>query len=299
MKSYFSTNRVLAWTIATVAIATLFFACKKEVTTDTAAANENDNNTMMVASHEAQANAIYGDLFETMAVIALDQNVVKPDVRKADFTDYANTASCPSILISSSDPALWPKQIIVDYGDACRDNFGITRSGKVYINITGLLFAQGTKVGIHLENYKRNGIPVAGTDSIYNITYSAATGVQYTTEVTGGRVSFSDTLILGYTSKKTVKQTAGAGTPQLDDNVYSVEGNAAIAYEKGGPAGSATIATQTPLIKASNCAHVSQGQLQVAFSSITAVIDYGNGICDDKATITVNGDKVKEINLGK
>lgn len=296
MKSYFSTNRVLAVTIAAVAVATLFFACKKEVTTDTVTNNENDNNTLIVASHEAQVQGIYGDLFETAAIVAVDQNVAG-NVRKADYADYANVASCPSVLISSADPTVWPKQLTVDYGDACRDNYGVTRSGKVKINLTGFLFNNNTRIDIELDGYKYNGIPVAGKNTINNINYNATTGIQYTSEITGGRVSFADTLIVGYTSKKTVKQTAGAGTPTPNDNVYSIEGNASIAYEKGGPAGNADITTHTPLIKATACKWLAQGQLKVAYGSLSAIIDYGNGVCDDKATITINGDKVREVTL--
>ncbi|RBL93036.1 hypothetical protein [Chitinophaga flava] len=295
MKSYFSTNRVLAGTIAVVAVATLFFACKKEVTTDTAAANEDDNKTLLAASHETTAHAVYGDLFETTAVIAANQGLTNG--RKAEYNDYANVTACPSILLSSANPTDWPKQLVIDYGDACRDSYGVTRSGKVYITVYGLLFGPNSNIAIRLDGYKYNGIPVQGRDSIYNVTYNATTGVQYTTEITGGRMLFSDTLILGYTSKKTVKQTAGAGTPTPNDNVYNVEGTASINYEKGGPAGSATFTTQTPLVKATACQWVSQGKLQVALGNLSGIIDYGNGVCDNKATITVNGDKVKEIIL--
>ncbi|MBC9911421.1 hypothetical protein [Chitinophaga varians] len=296
MKSYFSTNRVLAGTIAVVAVATLFFACKKEVTTDAVTNNENDNNTLVVASHETQVQGMYSDLFETAAIAAVDQNVAG-NVRKADYADYANVTGCPSILISSADPTVWPKQLVIDYGDACRDNYGVTRSGKVYINFTGFLFSNGTRVEITLEGYKYNGIPVAGKNVISGISYNTITGVKYTSEITDGRVSYADTLIVGYASKKTVTQTAGGGTPTPNDNVYSLEGNAAITYVKGGPAGSATITTQSPLIKATACKWVSQGKLLVAYNSLSAVIDYGNGVCDDKATITINGDKVREVTL--
>ncbi|NSL88956.1 hypothetical protein ECE50_019090 [Chitinophaga sp. Mgbs1] len=297
MKSYFSTNRVLAWTIAAVAIATIFFACKKEVTTDTAGANENDNNTLLVASHETQINAIYGDMFTSMAIIAKSQGQVNTG-RQASFTeDYANQLACPSVIISSTDVNVWPKRISVDYGDACKDNFGVTRSGKLIIYMSGRLFTPNARIGIHTENYKYNGIPVSGKDSIYDITLDLTSGVQYTTEITGGKVSYGDSLIVGYNSKKTVKQVQGIGSPTPDDDTYNITGSASLSYEKGGPAGSATIATLSPLLKAAACAWISQGQLKVEFNSISAVIDYGNGVCDNKATIVVNSDKVKEISL--
>ncbi|MBC9931189.1 hypothetical protein [Chitinophaga qingshengii] len=296
MKSYFSTNRVLAVTIAAVAVATLFFACKKEVTNDAATNNEHDNSTLVVASHEAQMQGIYGDLFETAAIAAVSHNVAG-NVRKSDYADYADITDCPSIIISSADPGVWPKQLSIDYGDACRDNYGVTRSGKVYISFSGFLFATGTRVEITLDGYKYNGIPVAGKNVISGISYNTTTGVQYTSDITDGLVTYADSLIVGYNSKKTVKQTAGAGTATPNDNVYSIEGTAAIKYVKGGPAGSADISTQTPLIKKGDCKWISQGQLKVAYNSLTAIIDYGNGICDANATITINGDKVREVTL--
>ncbi|HVI46896.1 MAG TPA: hypothetical protein VM802_18600 [Chitinophaga sp.] len=296
MKSYFSTNRVLAWTFTSVALATLFFACKKEVTTDNASNNETDNHTMDVAVHETKANAIYNDLFDVAASAVNDQGV---GGRKAtNGNTQRDPVSCPSTLISSVDPNIWPKTITVEYGDACLDKYGITRSGKVYIKLSGLLLNKGS-MEITLENYRYNGIPVAGTTTITDVA-SLATGIQYTSTVSNGRISLGDTLILGYSSKKTVKQIEGAATPvNPADDVFSIDGNASLTYEKGGPAGAgmiATISTVTPLVKAWSCQWVSQGQLKIDFNKVTGVIDYGKGGCDSNATITVNG-KAKEITL--
>ncbi|CAL1521562.1 hypothetical protein [Chitinophaga sp. MM2321] len=300
MKSYFSTNRVLAYTFTGVAIATFFFACKKEVTTDTAVTNEQDNHTMAVASHEAQVNGIYGDLFETAVSAAATQGVDSRQSGK-DAKDLADAAPCPSVLLLGvTDPNQWPKEIVVEYGPACRDNYGVTRSGMVHISMTGLLFKTGTRVTITLEDYKVNNIPVTGVNSIYDISYSPVTGVQYTTEVTDGNVHLSDSLILGYTGKKTVKQIEGGSTPMNpSDDVYSIDGNATITYEKGAPGGEAavaTISTVTPVLKGWSCKWISQGELKVEFNKITGVIDYGKGMCDSLATITVN-DKMKDIVL--
>ena len=46
---------------------------------------------------------------------------------------------------------------------------------------------------------------------------------------------------------------------------------------------------QTPLVKANNCYWVSAGTGTLNINGLDALVDYGDGNCDNKATVTVNG----------
>ncbi len=303
MKSYFSTNRVLAWTIASVAVVTIFFACKKEVTTDTAPNNQPDNNTIAAAQHEAEVSTMYGGLFETVAEVAVTQGLFtarKADVNKALVN--AVSTSCPvAELLDATNPDQWPKKVLIDFGESCLDRYGVHRSGKLNVTFSGPLFSPASVITVEPENYTLNARPIEGSFKISGVSYSPTAGIQYTTEVIKGKVTLNDSVVVNYTSKRTIKQTAGFDqvTPLLNpsDDVYAVEGNAGISYEKGPVTGvTATFITQEPLVKVYDCGHFVKGKLKVEFDKVTGVIDYGNGKCTDTVTITV-GDKTKEIQL--
>lgn len=302
MKSYFSTNRVLAWTITGVAIATIFFACKKEVTTDTAPNNDTDNKTIGVVQHEAVVSAMFNDWFETVGTVGIEQGMFTGRQANPKGTDMADMPSCPSSeLLDGTSPNTWPKRVVIDFGTSCLDRFGVYRSGILNVTFSGPLFNPGSTITVEPSDYKLNGKAITGRFVISNASFSTTTGMQYTTEIIGGKVTLADTLVVNYASKKTVKQIEGfeIGQPfqNLSNDVYSVTGTASLSYEKGPATGStATFTTEEALIKKWACQYISKGKLKVDFNNLSGVIDYGNGDCDEKATITV-GDKAKEITL--
>jgi hypothetical protein len=138
-----------------------------------------------------------------------------------------------------------------------------------------------------------NGVKLEGEKVITNL--SSSNGFKYSTTVTGGKIKL-DTLTFGYTCTKTISQTGGQATPfNTDDDVYSGTGTASLTYPGG------TIVTYTvkdPLVKALSCAWVGKGTAEVKFDQVTATIDYGAGICDDSATVSI-GDKIKGVILPK
>ncbi|SEW22033.1 hypothetical protein [Chitinophaga arvensicola] len=303
MKSYFSTNRVLAWTITGVAVATIFFACKKEITTDTAPNNQSDNNAIAASQHEAAVSAMYGGLFETVGQIAVEQGLFI-NGRKAGVSNTTNAVvtSCPvAELLDATSPTQWPKRVDIDFGDSCLDRYGVYRSGILHVIFSGPLFNANSTIVIESRGYKLNGKAVDGRFAISGATYSKTAGIQYTAEVTGGKVTLNDSTIVNYTSKRTIKQTAGFDQVEPlrnpADDVYAVEGTATISYVKGPVVGAtATFTSQEALVKIDDCHHFVKGKLKVELDKVTGVIDYGNGKCTDPITITV-GDKTKQIQL--
>lgn len=302
MKSYFSTNRVLAWTITGVAIATIFFACKKEITTDTAPNNESDNNAIAAAQHEATISTMYGSLFETVGQVAVEQGLFIARKAGQPNTTTAVVTSCPvADLLDATNPDQWPKRVDIDFGESCQDRFGVYRSGILHVTFSGPLFNKNSTVKVEPQGYKLNGKAIEGVYTISGATFSITAGIQYTVEVTGGKVTLNDSTIANYASKRTIKQTAGFDQVEPlrnpADDVYAVEGTASVSYEKGPVTGvTATFTSQEPLVVIDDCHHFVKGKLKIELDKVSGVIDYGNGKCTDPVTITV-GDKTKQIQL--
>jgi len=86
----------------------------------------------------------------------------------------------------------------------------------------------------------------------------------------------------------------GFGTPMIwADNVFTISGNWTTTF----PAGTRTSTITTPLRAEANCPHIVSGVITTVRDNNTATLDYGNGDCDNQATLTVNGNSTT-ITLG-
>jgi hypothetical protein len=86
----------------------------------------------------------------------------------------------------------------------------------------------------------------------------------------------------------------GFGTPALwADNVFSISGNWTTTF----PAGTRTSTITTPLRAEAGCPHIVSGVITTVRNNNTGTLDYGNGDCDNQATLTVNGNTTT-ITLG-
>ncbi|HEU4553327.1 MAG TPA: hypothetical protein VFS25_10855 [Chitinophaga sp.] len=286
----FCFNRIFAAVVILIAVATIFFACSKnnEATPTT---DQNDNQAIAAAAYEAQASTLYDDLFDVALAVGDEQGLAS-DARKAPHGPGSfKLGSGYTVTIDNVIPGVFPKTITLDFGSGCTGTDGRVRAGKMNIVISGYIMMPGTKITITLDGYSVSEIGLAGTKVIEN--KSAGNVFKYSTSVTDGRITL-DTLTFGYTCEKEITQVEGGNTPfYTEDDAYSGTGTASLTY----PGGTiVTYTTKEPLVKALKCAWIGKGKADVTFDQVTATIDYGAGICDDSATISI-GDKVKGVIL--
>lgn len=301
MKSYFCTNRVLAWTFTGIAITALFFACKKDAAknTDPVVAEQSDKQVMAGAAYQAEVDLYYSDIFDAVAEGAAQQ-IPDPSARRSGGdASLLTTTSCPAVSVEGA--LTWPITVNIDFGTSCSNNLNNrVRGGKITAVFSGYLTTPGTTVKVTLTNFTINGKPVTG-NILYTVTgytKDAKGGISFTQKITDGTVQLNDSITAVYNHTKTVKQTNGGNTiGNPGDDEYDTEGTGTLVYKhKNGT--SVTIALSTPLkLHTSwNCQYIRSGQLKLVTEMVSGVIDYGAGDCDNKATVTV-GDKVKEITL--
>ena len=98
-----------------------------------------------------------------------------------------------------------------------------------------------------------------------------------------------------WTASWTFSRTAGFGTPIVSDDVYNVTGSTTGTNRRN-----VDYATtiQTPLTKRGDCyKYFVSGTVTISNTNgRTLLLDYGNGACDNTATVTVNG-RTKIITL--
>lgn len=287
----FCFNRILAVVLVLVAVATIFFACSKSNDTADPKTDENDNKAIAAASYEAQVSALYDDLFD-VALQGVEATGYQQSARlKPQDNVNAKIGTCWKDSIDDVSEGKWPKTIWMDFGTKCMGLDGRVRAGKVILTISDYILKPGSTIKITTENYSVDSIKLEGTKVITN---TSSNGVfSYSTTITGGKLTL-DSQTFGYTCSKVITRIAGESSPlKTDDDVYSGTGTATLTF----PGGSVvTYTVKQPLVKEMKCAWIGKGTAEVTVDQATATIDYGAGLCDDSATVSI-GDKVKGVIL--
>jgi hypothetical protein len=191
--------------------------------------------------------------------------------------------SCATVILDNADPNTFPKTMTVDFGAGCTSANGITRKGKLIVNLSGKIRTNGTVLTINFENYYVNGYKLEGTLSITNNSTGGA--LSFTTQTTNGKLTYPDgTTIFTHTGTHTLSQTAGAGTITFTDDDYTLTGTGTTSSSAGN-----TLSTSisTALVKKASCKNIVSGLQNFTFNNISGTLNYGDGSCDNLATLTI------------
>lgn len=185
------------------------------------------------------------------------------------------------------DDGSYPKTVTVDFGggDNCPD--GRFRKGKIVIHFTAPVTEPGAVVTATLEDFQVGRLKIVGTKVITNLSENGT--VKFSVEVKDAAVIWPNGKTHSYEKLKYITQIAGAGTDDILDDVYSIEGAAKSVFKNGL---SVVVATEEALIKKVNCLWISDGILSVKARNHEFTLDYAypaDGDCDNKALLTWRG----------
>ncbi|RZJ30080.1 MAG: hypothetical protein EOO48_05905 [Flavobacterium sp.] len=193
-----------------------------------------------------------------------------------------STISCATITKTSVGNE-FPMTFNIDFGLGCTHN-GVTRSGMITVTYTGFFLTNGSQMIITRNNYVVDGYQIQGTVTYTNQTTDPGTP-QWSRTVTNGQITTPGGDVYTHTGTRTVRQTAGVGTPLImADNVFEVSSGTSTVTREGGATLTATITT--PLIKNASCSYISEGVLHLEGGMLNGDLDYGTGACDITAIYT-------------
>ncbi|HLP74599.1 MAG TPA: hypothetical protein VK155_16960 [Bacteroidales bacterium] len=257
------------------------FSCQKD-------SDVIDQKTLDDVDFDAVADAVFEDIFNA----AEDASFSAEPVAKGEATEMAD---CPVITITHPEGALWPKTVTLDYGTGCTGFNNNTRAGRIITVVTGPRMTTGSKRTVTLENYSFNDIKVEGTKVFENKGLNANNNMVVSVTLTGGKTTFPD----GKTIERTVNHErewiAGLSTRNIFDDECLITGTASGKNRRGVEY---TNKITTPLHWTRACKFITEGVVEISLSGQDKpmTLNYGNGDCDAKATVT-RGDQSKEILL--
>jgi len=274
-------------------------SCKKSDVANVTASN--DSKAATLSDSSTVAENVYYDVLNN-AFVGYSDNASSMGVSQSGKTTILSTGtegigtghlSCAIYTISDTVHGQYPKTLTLDFGTGCASIDGIIRTGKLIYTFSGPLFTPGTTVTVSFNQYTVNGYGIQGTYAITN--NSTQSGVSFTTLVTNGILTCPDATNFHYSHNKTYTQTAGASTPfDISDDVYAISGNSAFSSSDGS---SLVLNITTPLVRNFTCLNITQGVVAFVYNQgISGTIDFGDGTCDNTATLKV-GSITKTITL--
>lgn len=271
-------------------------SCKKDNTLNdaTPAAAEETTATMGATQSDAETESVYDDVFningsmnmnEAGEELGLGDGLPGPFMRNGGReTDSAQR--CFTISVVPNIPGVFPKTVTIDFGTGCLGRDGKLRKGKIVSIYTAPMRIPGSKVSTTFVGYHVDSFHVQGTHITENTSTSNLKGWKVT--VLDGKVTNTNSnKWRTWNSLKQFTQIEGNGTPNLPfDDVIKITGGARGSNSAGHTWGSTIV---EPLIKKFTCRWIVKGTVKVVKDTKEAILDYGNGNCDNQATITING----------
>ena len=286
MKSRFNLTRIA---ILSFFFSLLIVSCSKENSRSGTDDEQEVTASKISSESDGQAELIFNGFFD-------DAMGVSDEVGMFGTGVFGRINACPTVtVIHLNPPAVFPIKVILDFGNAgCTGNDGHLRSGKIITEYTARLIYPGAIATTSFDGFYIDSIHVEGTHKITN-TSSGTTNRQFTTEVRDARLTRPNGDYTKWKSDKVITQVEGLMTADFHDDVFSVTGSAEGQVKKGNLLVGWSSSITEPLMKRFTCRWIVKGRIRtIRINSLptspwVAVLDFGNGNCDNLAIITING----------
>lgn len=271
-------------------------ACKKEKSTA-----QDETTTMENTENNMEAQAAFDDVFDNSMGIGAESGEdlgitgsigIYGRMEGGNYSGRVDSNRCFTITVMPQQQGVFPKTVTIDFGAGCTAPNGRVRKGKIITVFTGKMREPGSKATTTFEGYQVDSMSVTGTHEVVN--NSSSSNKIFTIRVIDGKLTWNSGRWVKWNNTRTVTQIEGNGTAfwPLDD-VFSITGAGTGENSKGRSWGHEVV---EPLIRKFTCAWTTKGVVRISFNQTNGLLDFGNGDCDNKATLTVNG-RVKIITL--
>ncbi len=200
----------------------------------------------------------------------------------------------PEVIITTTDGG-FPKTITLNYGKGIELSNGTTISGSIFITVSAQPRTDGAVRTVTFNDFYIDSVNIAGTRTM---TFSLNEVGNIVNKVVGSIViTFPDGTYITRETEKIREIVAGLDTPgDYSDDIFSITGFTNSVSSEGYTFSNLI---QEPLIRKGDCRFIVQGIVTMSKNGADfAELNYGDGTCDDIATITKNGIE-RQITLGR
>lgn len=221
-------------------------------------------------------------------VIDLQLGMLKSASAGEGFT----SETCPLVTY---DHTSTPKVLTLDFGTGCIGRDGKTRAGKIIITSVAFENPLVKRVST-FDNFMVEERKIEGTIS-KTITFNRENFSRIAVIEEDVTITFEDNKVASRKGNLTREHQMGLILDRTDDKV--ITWGEVKTTRQSGVVVTKTIAQDTPLVFMVSCRQIVSGIAIITVgANQTWSIDYGQGECDNKATVT-RGTDVRIVRLGK
>ena len=259
----------------------------------------NDNNPTLTAKDIA-VNSKIDVAIDDVVYIVEDQYTAQQSISNRSSTASKSILPTCATFTTVLVDGTWTRTI--DFGSAgCTLPNGNVLKGKIIISFSNDFTSKSRTLSYRFVDFYHNGKLLQGNKSI---TYESKSTELLATEhpvmtfTVDMKITFDDGKVYSRTGT-TVKETIeGSETPlNWEDNVFLVTGNSATSLANGD---TITTVITTPLRYITSCKlpFPVSGIVSITKNTSVGTLDFGDGKCDNLATLTIDG-VTKDIILEK
>ena len=261
-----------------------FSSCKKESSVN----KDNEiETTMELTTNQAISDNLTEDANDVLMQVAEEKELTGSRLASPGETAFL----CATVTVTPVSG--FPKTITIDFGTGCTTPNGISRSGIIRVVVSDSLRRPGSSSVMTFENYFINGFKKEGIITWTNT--STTVTKSWRREVVDGKITAPGGRFWMHESIKEVAQVDGLRTPRLPiDDIFIITGTGSVTNANN--VTRTSIITE-PLQKKVNCRFIDRGRIRFQGPNHFAILDYGNGTCDNAATISIDGNPPRAITL--
>lgn len=249
--------------------------------------SKDESNGTSTELSDAKVSAKIDMATEDVAKIAEDQFALQANPGAGKNSDFQTQALPPCATVDIQLTATtWTRTVTFDN---CTLPNGNVIDGTIIVSGSLNFDTPSHTISYSFVNFHHNDILIEGNRTIVRSLQSTATlaavhpVANMTIDMT---LTFPNGNVYHREGNRIREMIEGFGTPMIwADNVFSISGSWTTTF----PAGTRTSTITTPLRVEADCPHIVSGVVTTVGINNTATLDYGNGDCDNQATLTVNG----------
>jgi len=294
-----NTKKALTFPGLIITLLLLMVSCQKDKSTNNV---ETDIQSLVTASsdeltQESTFNEVFDDVTgiddatagEDLGIYGTNGDGIFTGQASGGGIDLVNEPStrCFTVTVTPRERGVFPKTVTIDFGSGCEVK-GHLRKGKIITVYTGRLHVPGSKAVTSFDNFSIDSFKIEGKHIVQNTTSPGSNQRSFTTTVENARITnINNGNWCAWNGSRTFKQVEGNGTPFFPkDDIFSITGNRSGQCSNGKSKTSEII---EPLVKKFTCKWIVKGVVKISLNNTVGLLDFGDGTCDNKATITVDG----------
>ena len=273
------TKKLLLPSLMIGAMLTLFSlntGCKKDTETG-------NDNFQAVAEDIGQAESVSSDVDNMTSEVARMGTFSHDEAQNSSMDQFNFHGHTCAVVTNDSINHI----LTFDFGTACTGNDGKIRAGRVIVTYNGTgYFDAGSSWIVTFDNFYVNDRHIEGSRSVINNGLNASGNMTWSIDAQNMRITRPDGTWRSWTSQRTREMVAGYGDNTWENDVYIINGTATGLNSQG----ESVSCTITNIRREHSCHYITSGTMVITPSDRPSkIIDFGDGTCDEFATVTKNG----------